>query len=88
MKITDQYKCDIWYQALLERSIEHTGVFFVGVKTTGVFCISVCRARKPKREMSNFMMMLNLRLMPAIAPAKYADPRRTRALHLLSLSML
>ncbi len=50
MKITDSMQCDIWYQALLERAVEYTGVFFVGVKTTGVFCISVCRARKPRRE--------------------------------------
>lgn len=50
MKITDKNLCDTWYQALLERASEYTGVFFVGVKTTGVFCISVCRARKPKRE--------------------------------------
>ena len=49
MKITDSMQCDIWYQALLERAVEFTGVFFVGVKTTGVFCISVCRARKPRR---------------------------------------
>ena len=41
MKITDSMQCDIWYQALLERAVEYTGVFFVGVKTTGVFCISV-----------------------------------------------
>ncbi len=34
MKITDSMQCDIWYQALLERAVEFTGVFFVGVKTT------------------------------------------------------
>lgn len=37
MKITDSAQCDTWYQALLERAAEYTGVFFVGVKTTGVF---------------------------------------------------
>ncbi|EPF43413.1 putative methylated-DNA-[protein]-cysteine S-methyltransferase, partial [Klebsiella pneumoniae subsp. pneumoniae CIP 52.145 = B5055] len=54
MKITDSMQCDIWYQALLERAVEFTGVFFVGVKTPGVFCISVCRARKPRRENVEF----------------------------------
>ncbi|VCW21239.1 hypothetical protein BANRA_03157 [Klebsiella pneumoniae] len=27
MKITDSMQCDIWYQALLERAVEYTGVF-------------------------------------------------------------
>lgn len=54
MKITDSKQCDCWYQALLDRSSEYTGVFFVVVKTTGVFCISVCRARKPKHENVEF----------------------------------
>ena len=50
MKVTDSVQCDTWYQALLARAPEYTGVFYVGVKTTGVVCIAVCRARKPKRE--------------------------------------
>lgn len=54
MKIIDKNLCDVWYQALLERASEFTGVFFVGVKTTGGFCISICRARKPKRENVEF----------------------------------
>ena len=33
MKITDSMQCDICYQALLERAVEFTGVFFVGAKT-------------------------------------------------------
>ncbi|WP_407261741.1 Ada metal-binding domain-containing protein [Klebsiella pneumoniae] len=76
MKITDSMQCDIWYQALLERAVEFTGVFFVGVKTTGVFCISVCRARKPRRETSNFIMTLNPRWMPASGHAKSVARRR------------
>ena len=54
MKVTDSAQCDAWYQALLARAPEYTGVFYVGVKTTGVFCIAVCRARKPKRENVEF----------------------------------
>ena len=50
MKITDSMQCDIWYQALLERAVEFTGVFFVGVKTTGVFCIlSLIHISEPTR---------------------------------------
>jgi hypothetical protein len=76
MKITDSIQCDIWYQALLERAVEFTGVFFVGVKTTGVFCISVCRARKPGGKTSNFIMTLNPRWMPGSGHAKSVARRR------------
>ncbi|HBU6132610.1 TPA: hypothetical protein MC438_003241 [Enterobacter cloacae] len=31
MKITDKNLCDIWYQALLERDSEYTGVFLVEI---------------------------------------------------------
>src|SRR5271155_861977 len=37
-----------YYQALLAKKTEYEGVFFVGVKTTGVFCRPTCPARKPK----------------------------------------
>ena len=31
MKITDSMQCDIWYQALLERAVEFTGVLYLGL---------------------------------------------------------
>jgi AraC family transcriptional regulator of adaptative response/methylated-DNA-[protein]-cysteine methyltransferase len=40
----------IYYQALLDRNTEYEGVFYVGVKTTGIFCHATCPARKPKFE--------------------------------------
>lgn len=74
MKITDNAQCDVWYQALLARSTEFTGVFFVGVKTTGVFCISVCRARKPKRENVEFYEDLQSALAAGFRPCKICRP--------------
>lgn len=74
MKITDNAQCDVWYQALLARSTEFTGVFFVGVKTTGVFCISVCRARKPKRENVEFYEDLKSALAAGFRPCKICRP--------------
>ena len=38
------------YQALVDRDPSYDGVFFVAVKTTGIFCRPTCPARKPKRE--------------------------------------
>ncbi len=35
------------YRALLARDARFDGVFFVGVRTTGIYCRPVCRARTP-----------------------------------------
>lgn len=40
---------DIFYQAMLSRDYRFDGKFFVGVKTTGIYCRPICPAR-PKRE--------------------------------------
>lgn len=74
MQITDKAQCDIWYQALLDRASEYTGLFFVGVKTTGVFCISVCRARKPKRENVVFFREMKSALDAGFRPCKVCRP--------------
>ncbi|MCU6161352.1 methylated-DNA--[protein]-cysteine S-methyltransferase [Enterobacter bugandensis] len=74
MKITDKNLCDIWYQALLERDSEYTGVFIVGVKTTGVFCISVCRARKPRRDNVEFYKDAKSALADGFRPCKVCRP--------------
>jgi AraC family transcriptional regulator of adaptative response / DNA-3-methyladenine glycosylase II len=41
---------DICYRAVCARDERFDGVFFVGVKTTGIYCRPVCRARTPARE--------------------------------------
>ncbi len=42
------------YRALLERDPTFEGLFFVGVKTTGIFCRPTCPARKPHAENVEF----------------------------------
>ncbi|MDY0889868.1 methylated-DNA--[protein]-cysteine S-methyltransferase [Kosakonia sp. CFBP8986] len=74
MKISDPVQCANWYQALLDRASEYTGVFFVGVKTTGVFCVSVCRARKPKRENVEFYSDMKSALDAGFRPCKVCRP--------------
>ena len=46
-------KEDIYYQAMLTRDHRFDGKFFVGVKTTGIYCRPICPA-KPKRENVEF----------------------------------
>ncbi|MDZ4774227.1 MAG: methylated-DNA--[protein]-cysteine S-methyltransferase [Planctomycetota bacterium] len=38
------------YRALVERDASYDGLFFVGVKTTGIFCRPICPAKKPRSE--------------------------------------
>jgi len=42
-------KDDIYYKAMLARDHRFDGKFFIGVKTTGIYCRPICPA-KPKRE--------------------------------------
>jgi AraC family transcriptional regulator of adaptative response/methylated-DNA-[protein]-cysteine methyltransferase len=74
MKVLNSKQCDLWYQALLERDSGYTGVFYVGVKTTGVFCIAVCRARKPKRENVEFYTDFKSALDAGYRPCKVCRP--------------
>jgi AraC family transcriptional regulator of adaptative response / DNA-3-methyladenine glycosylase II len=46
-------KEDIFYEAMLARDHRFDGKFFVGVKTTGIYCRPICPA-KPKRENVEF----------------------------------
>lgn len=41
---------DACYRALVARDARFDGAFFVGVRTTGIYCRPVCRARTPRRE--------------------------------------
>ncbi|MFH1143299.1 MAG: AlkA N-terminal domain-containing protein [Candidatus Eisenbacteria bacterium] len=44
---------DLYYRAMLARDHRFDGRFFVGVKTTGIYCRPICPAR-PKRENVEF----------------------------------
>jgi AraC family transcriptional regulator, regulatory protein of adaptative response / methylated-DNA-[protein]-cysteine methyltransferase len=38
------------YEAFVDRDTRFDGIFYTGVKSTGIFCRPTCRARKPRRE--------------------------------------
>ncbi|MBV7440925.1 methylated-DNA--[protein]-cysteine S-methyltransferase [Weeksellaceae bacterium TAE3-ERU29] len=74
MKIENQSKIDDYYQALLDKNPDYVGVFFVGVKTTSVFCIATCRARKPKKENIEFFTTFKEALEVGYRPCKICKP--------------
>ncbi len=63
-----------YYQALLEKNTKYEGVFFVGVKTTGVFCRPSCPARKPKFENCEFFETAQEALLASFRPCKRCCP--------------
>ncbi len=74
MRITDPGTIDEYYSALLQRKKDYTGIFYVGVRTTGIFCISTCRARKPKLENVEFYTTLEEPLQHGYRPCKVCRP--------------
>lgn len=74
MRITERKTIDQYYKALLERKKSFVGIFFVGVKTTSVFCIATCRARKPKKENVEFFTSFKDALDNGYRPCKVCKP--------------
>lgn len=74
MLITEKKKIETYYTALLNRAQSFVGIFFVGVKTTAVFCIATCRARKPKLENVEFYTSFKEALDNGYRPCKICKP--------------
>ena len=55
------------YGALSRRDAAYEGVFFTGVKTTGIFCRPTCRAKRPKFE--------NVEFFPTVVEALHGGYR-------------
>ncbi|MCX6149532.1 MAG: methylated-DNA--[protein]-cysteine S-methyltransferase [Ignavibacteriales bacterium] len=64
----------IMYEALLNKDASFDGIFFVGVKTTGIFCRSTCHARKPKRENTIFFNSSKDAILHGFRPCKVCSP--------------
>lgn len=45
---------DVCYQALTARDSRFDGIFFVGVKSTGIYCRTVCTAKTPLKKNCTF----------------------------------
>jgi len=74
MLITNAYKIKRYYKALVDRESNYVGIFYVGVKTTSVFCIATCRARKPKFENVEFYTRFKDALEAGYRPCKICKP--------------
>ena len=64
----------IMYRASLEKNSEFEGVFWMGVKTTGIFCRPTCTARKPKAENVEFFHSTKDAILKGYRPCKVCKP--------------
>ena len=60
-KLTDMEK-EVFWKAVKTNDARFEGTFYLGVKTTGIYCRPSCRARTPKRE--------NVAFFPTITAAE------------------
>jgi AraC family transcriptional regulator of adaptative response/methylated-DNA-[protein]-cysteine methyltransferase len=73
MILDDEHKQE-YYKALVDKKSEYEGVFYVGVKTTGVFCRPTCPARKPKYENCEFYETSKQALLASFRPCQRCRP--------------
>jgi AraC family transcriptional regulator of adaptative response/methylated-DNA-[protein]-cysteine methyltransferase len=69
--LLDEEAC---YVALSKRNPDYEGVFYVGVRTTGVFCRPTCPARPPKRENCEYFADAQQAMLASYRPCKRCRP--------------
>jgi AraC family transcriptional regulator of adaptative response/methylated-DNA-[protein]-cysteine methyltransferase len=62
------------YRALVDRDSSFEGIFFAGVRTTGVFCRPTCTAKKPARENVDFFATPSEALHGGYRPCLRCNP--------------
>lgn len=69
---------DLMYRALVDKNSQFEGVFFAGIKTTGIFCRPTCTARKPKPENVEYFESTREALINGYRPCKVCKPTQNR----------
>ncbi|WP_099223885.1 bifunctional transcriptional activator/DNA repair enzyme AdaA [Listeria costaricensis] len=72
--ITSTSQKQEFYRALVEKDPAYDGIFFAGIKTTGIFCHATCTARKPKFENCDFFLSAEEALLAGFRPCKICRP--------------
>ena len=68
---------DEFWRALQKRDTTYEGIFFLGVKTTGIFCRPICSARKPLRKNVEFFPGKSEALHAGFRPCLRCKPMHT-----------
>src|SRR5438552_13771242 len=62
------------YRALVDRDSSFEGIFYVGVRSTGIFCRPTCSAKKPARENVDFFATPSEALHGGYRPCLRCNP--------------
>src|SRR5437879_5987928 len=65
-------------RAYLANDASYDGVFFVGVRTTGIFCRPTCPARKPLPRNVKYFPTARAALLAGFRPCKRCRPLETQ----------
>jgi len=65
---------DVCFRALIARDARFDGVFFTGVKTTGIYCRPVCTAKTPRRGSCRFFASAALAEQAGFRPCLRCRP--------------
>lgn len=65
---------DTFYDAYVNKNSHYEGIFFMAVKTTGIFCRPGCTAKTPKRENVEFFSSTHDALEMGYRPCKKCQP--------------
>jgi AraC family transcriptional regulator, regulatory protein of adaptative response / methylated-DNA-[protein]-cysteine methyltransferase len=68
---------EMMYRALVNRDPSFEGIFFVGVRTTGIFCRPTCTAKKPAQENVDFFATSSEALEGGYRPCLRCNPMDT-----------
>lgn len=74
MKISNLPDAEKLYEAVVARDSAFEGLFYFGVKTTGIFCRPTCHAKKPKPENVTFYKSTQEALNDGFRPCKVCNP--------------
>src|SRR5262249_5349977 len=74
-KQLDEARC---WQALRERDQRFDGLFYYGVRTTGVYCRPSCPSRQPKRENVSFFPLPEAARQAGFRACRRCQPDRTQ----------
>jgi AraC family transcriptional regulator, regulatory protein of adaptative response / methylated-DNA-[protein]-cysteine methyltransferase len=62
------------YAALVNRDSTYEGIFYAGIKTTGIFCRPTCPARKPRMENVEFFSSVEAAIEAGYRPCARCHP--------------
>ncbi len=77
-----------YWEALVKRDVRFDGVFFYGVKTTGIYCRPGCKSRQPQRENIRFFHSTDEAEAAGFRPCKRCSPAGEDTAHAQNSAVL